>query len=134
MKSPRLRFKPGQFIRSKKDNQLYEIMFAYRYSSAENIWLFTIEERESLQTPTSPIATLLESKSRLPDRVYKGLFRDYYDAHGYFGGYYAHGSRIASLSTQKLLNGYALVSSGAVEINMASDQGTYQQQSDRIKR
>lgn len=45
IKAPKLRFKPGEFLRNKKTKELYCIRYAYRLESDPFVWVFYLEER-----------------------------------------------------------------------------------------
>jgi hypothetical protein len=46
-KAPKLRFKPGSFIREKATGQLFYMVCAHRYTKEPNEWYFILEERDS---------------------------------------------------------------------------------------
>jgi hypothetical protein len=46
-KLSKLRFEPGEYIRRKKDNQLYQIMWVFRFVDDPYNWRFELEERKS---------------------------------------------------------------------------------------
>lgn len=59
MKAPKLRFKPGSFVRD-QNNQLYCIRIAFRLKGNPNEWMFLLEERKHMGDPSTPASTLIE--------------------------------------------------------------------------
>lgn len=115
-KPPKLRFHPGEFLRF--EEELYEIIYAYRMAEKPHEWLFCLEERKSLRSvePDDHLGRALvgmglgESTPRL---IYD-IFRNSLDVLEYFGDIPSHGHR-RILSTKDLLQKKAkVVSSGEI--------------------
>lgn len=85
-KAPKRRFSPGQFIWV--ENQLWEIVYAYRVADNPSEWLYCLEERQELRT-TQPgdkfgqALVAVGAGSQTPRVIYE-LFRSGMDAYTYF--------------------------------------------------
>jgi len=114
-KPPKLRYRPGQFI--EVENQLFEIIFAYRLVSEPFEWIFCLEERKSFRSiePGDKIGEIAEAMgcgAETPRIVYE-MFRDSMDAHQYFWDIPANGNR-QDFTNKNLIQKGKLVSSGEI--------------------
>ena len=113
-KPPKLRWRPGSFIRV--HGKLYEIMYCYCVQPEPQEWHFSLEERRGLSsTPTDAIGQALNTLgagSTTPRIVYE-VFRDGYAAHAFFSDIPLHGDRW-TVGNKFLLQNGELVSSGEV--------------------
>ena len=113
----KLRYQPGQFVRHNKTRELLCITLAYRLIREPNIWLYELEERESMTAPDTPMSIACEhlTGGPNPNRVISEPIRDTFDPRYKARTYndYHHGnSRV--VNTQTMLNEYTVVSSGEV--------------------
>ncbi len=113
-KPPKLRFRPGTFVKYK--GSLCEVMYCYRVQDAPHEWLFCLEERQSLSSvPADFIGQALNALgagSTTPRVVYE-LFRDSMDALKFFSDIPRNGN--STIVTNKtMLNEVEIVSSGEV--------------------
>ena len=114
-KPPKLRFRPGEFVREKKTGQLFCIIFAYRLVDEPSIWRFKLEEREDLGDPSTFLSLYCaEMAGEIPmnerikwQPVYLG------DVMQIDPRDYCHGDR-ETATTKRLLNDFEVVSSGEV--------------------
>jgi len=114
-KPPKLRFKPGWFIRYK--GQLYEIIYAYRLVGQPHEWFFSIEERSSLRTPDSLMSVYCDKEMPPPplsERVFYDLFLNGGEAFYEFANIYVHADR-DTVSNQQLLTHGEVVSECEVD-------------------
>lgn len=113
-KPPKLRFRPGQYIRYK--GQLYELMFAYRLKENPREWIFCLEERRNLSgRPKDLIAAVAESMG-LGDstpRVVYDIFHDGYQVFEFFIDIPGNGDR-TNVRNKDLLRHGEVISSGTV--------------------
>ena len=113
-KPPKLRFKPGWFIRH-KSGQLYEILVAYRVRG-EVGWFFVLEERTTAETPVSQMSaacSFLDPSPTMQERVRVDPLLNHHMAHTELGlgRIYAHGSRITP-TNKELLNEFTVEKRG----------------------
>lgn len=84
-KPPKMRFKPGQFIRFRK--QLWEIVCAFRVARDPHEWLYELEERDGFQTvgarDEAQILRSVGCGDKTP-RVVREIFRGETDAMQFF--------------------------------------------------
>ena len=113
-KPPKIRFRPGTFLRYK--GQLYEVLYAYRYRDDSREWHYTLEERTELRSvPSDPFSQLLSQVlvDEGKPRVSYELFRDWLDAERNWNYIPAYGDRV-TVSNKKLMQFAEVVSSGEV--------------------
>jgi len=67
-KPPKLRFKPGSFVRDKKTKQLYCIRVAFRLREDPHVWYFELEERDDSEAPQikSELAEIIQQQIAKP--------------------------------------------------------------------
>ena len=105
MKPPKLRFKPGEFVREKATNQLYCIVWAYRTVQEPHVWLFTLEERNSLDPPDTLLSMYCEGvagKLTENDRILWEPVRGYLPIHPQD---FCHGDREV-VTNKRMLNDF----------------------------
>ena len=113
-KAPKLRGKPGEFYRDKRDGQLYCVVFIYRHRSEPNIWLYNLEERNNLNEPNTQLSVLCENiAGRISDneRILWEPLRD--GEIPWHTQDYAHGNRL-TITSKRLINDFELISSGEI--------------------
>jgi len=114
-KPPKLRYRPGQFFKHNKTNQLYCCLFAFRLKDTPHIWYFLLEERINMGDPSTPLSIMCALSSvdtHWENRIQYQPFDSEYDACVFLRDY-AYGDRW-SVSNQNLINNFELVSSGEV--------------------
>jgi hypothetical protein len=114
-KAPKRRFSPGEFIWV--ENQLWEIMYAFRVRDNPSEWHYCLEERKTLSSkPTDAIGGILVGigvGAKTP-RIKYEVFLSSMDASMFFGEIVALGNR-KTFTNKMLLQGKAEVrSSGEV--------------------
>lgn len=114
-KSPKLRFKPGSFIRYER--KLYEIMFAYRVIGEPSEWRYCCEERQDLisgeVSERFPGLTEALGAGETTPRVVTEIFTTNQEAWFFFVDIPVGRNRITLLNKQ-LVRGAQVVSSGEV--------------------
>ncbi len=118
-KPPKLKFKPGQFVRNNKTKELFCIRIAYRMVAEPNVWRFELEERADFAKPvtsTSALCEALTSGNMRDCPVIMEPLRSDMDlcGHPQTRDLYHFGDAIR-VRNQTLLNDYTVVSSGEVE-------------------
>jgi len=114
-KAPKLRFKPGWFVRENKSGQLYCILLAYRYKEDDANWIFILEERKNLGNPQTTLSKLCEAAggtSEVSRIIWEPLHRG--DALSLASNIYGHGDR-CHVPNKKLINDFEVISHGEVE-------------------
>jgi hypothetical protein len=114
-KPPKLRFRPGSFIRYQ--GKLYEVMFAYRVAAEPSEWLYCCEERQGLKsgelsTFISGLTEALGAGETTP-RVVMAIFHDSMQARQFFVDIPVGRDRI-TFKNKQLVQNAQLVSSGEV--------------------
>lgn len=61
LKPPKLRFRPGQFFRNRRDGELFCVVVAYLRVNSPGIWLFVLESRKDCSDPSSELIRALEA-------------------------------------------------------------------------
>jgi len=110
-KPPKLRFRPGEYVRSKEDNQLYEIMWCFRFVDDPSVWVFTLEERRFVgDCPNPNFVRLCEnlSNSDVPKNSDRILWQPIYRNTNFDANDYFHGDRVAVIN-KKMLNKFERV-------------------------
>lgn len=115
-KPPKLRYRPGQFIQA--ENQLWEIVFAYRLVNEPFEWIFCLEERKSFRSVEpgdriGELAAAMGCGAETPRIVYE-MFRDSMDAHQFFGDIPSNGNR-KDFTNKNLIQKGKVVSSGEIK-------------------
>lgn len=114
-KAPKLRFKPGQFL--KYGGQLYCVIMAFRYKSEPNVWLFELEERKTISNPQTGLSGYIETFDQVQIPLDKAIvyepIRTMSDLHKKEYRRYRHGDSTVK-STQDLINKAQIISSGEV--------------------
>ena len=124
VKPPRLRFKPGNFLRV--EGSLYEVIYIYRVLERPHEWIYALAKRESLSPyrPNYPIGMLLEAAgagSQTPRIVYDA-FRNSMDAMRYFSDILA-GNYVMHQTFHQLQEAkYQFVSEGAIMSTVEVDE------------
>lgn len=114
-KPPKLRFRPGSFIRFER--KLYEVMFAYRVEVSPNEWLYCCEERQSLtageESDLFPGLTEALGAGATTPLVVREIFRDTQQAWSFFSDIPIGRDR-TTFTNKRLMQGAELMSSGEV--------------------
>jgi hypothetical protein len=113
-KPPKLRFRPGVFIRLK--GQLYEVMYCYRIADNPQEWRYSLETRGTLSSePVDDIGKLAKAMglgATTPRIVYE-VFRSSHDASSFFMEIPMNGDR-CDVGNQSMLRYGEVISSGEV--------------------
>jgi len=113
-KPPKLRFHPGSFI--KFQNNLYEILYAFRTVDDPHEWIYCLAERTELSSSPkdmiSQIAVAIGAGDTTPRIVYE-LFKSSYDATRFFGDIVSGGDTVLVTNKRLLQNGN-VISSGEI--------------------
>jgi hypothetical protein len=114
VKPPKLRFKPGMFVREKNTSELYCIRVIYRLANNPHEWCYYLEERKDLGDPSTPLSVLCQ---RIAGYGMNGCLlhyppvRDVSEVPGE-RNLYRYGDAKSDVPNQKLLNDYTVISSG----------------------
>lgn len=119
-KPPKLRWKPGIYV--KRRGFLHELIYIYRCKPDTQEWIFVLEERKGLESPSkapkskgdllSAFAERLGSGSTTPRIVYE-IFRDSMSAMAFFTDIPSYGDRVHVRNKEML--SLEVVSSGSIE-------------------
>lgn len=112
-KSPKLRFRPGQFVRlkqtiapGKEKGQLYCIVQIFRMANKPHVWLFLLEERSSLEPQATMFSVACErivGGFLPPDDPSRTIWQPVRRSPGMIGERdYAHGDRIIATNQEML--------------------------------
>lgn len=119
-KAPPLRFRPGNFVRRRKHEQLYCVVRVHRLISNPSEWLYLLEERDTLKNPSTPLSIACEkisgkSFSRAGKIIWEAI--DKHDDRIRFMQLddYGFGDRIIE-TNKTMMQQYELVSSGEIEL------------------
>jgi hypothetical protein len=118
-KPPKLRFRPGSFMREKGNNQLYCIRCAFRYLDNPSEWLFVLEYRNNIESPQTFMSFACAMISQAPvdqcvilwEPLRRGM---YWSDHEFCQNMY-HFDSSKLVYNKDLLNNYILVSSGEIQ-------------------
>lgn len=114
MKAPKLRFKPGQFLKHKKTGDIVCIRYCFRLKSDPFVWIFYLEDRKSTNNPSTALSVActgsLSDSGIIDYNLYKsGIDADYHIARQFPGGMYRFGDSCMR-DNQRVMNEYEVLS------------------------